>query len=475
MRILFPTAEAAPLYKVGGLGDVAGSLPLALIRLGHDVRLILPRYEKMDLGEDWKVIDEFEVIFDHKLQTIKVWEGILTNSEVPVYLMETDKLAVKTYQDYQEEIDYFACFSMAVSTWLSEDISGWQPQVIHCHDWQTALIPLLLEQKYLGANDRYKSLLTIHNIAYKGVGRSDIVHKLGLNANQCQVLSWDMANGDVDILMEGIIHADKISTVSPTYAQEILTPEYGMELEPVLQSLSGKLSGILNGLDLEIWNPQTDTALEKNYSISEWRSGKSVNKIAVQKEVGLAVGEEKILIGFVGRLDPVQKGVGLLLEAVNNSQFPITNNQIQLIVLGTGDPRLEDDLRTAASQHENFAAVIKFDGNLARRIYAGCDFLLVPSKYEPCGLIQMIAMRYGTIPIVRATGGLRDTVKEDLTGFLFPDYSAASMMTAVTKAVEIYQDQAKREEMVRNGMGEDFSWNKSAEEYVKLYEELVLE
>jgi starch synthase len=241
--------------------------------------------------------------------------------------------------------------------------------------------------------------------------------------------------------------------------------------------MKGKITGILNGLDIDLWNPETDEALVKKFSVNNWLEGKRASKLSVQNETGLAVDQDRILIGFVGRLDPIQKGVGLILEAIGseNTEGRIQNTEIQFVVLGTGDPNLENQLRKAANTFENFAAVIKFDNGLARRIYAGCDFLLVPSKFEPCGLIQMIAMRYGAIPIVRNTGGLKDTVREEETGFLFPDYTMKSMMGAVSKAIDLYADHAKREQMVRNCMSEDFSWNKSAKEYVMLYEKLVME
>lgn len=503
MRILLPTSEAAPLYKIGGLGDVAGSLPIALKQLNHDIRLVLPKYPQIEINpQHWQPVHQFDVIYKHQIHQVQVLQGTLPLTKnhhqttgAIVYLFDEPQYLAQNYQENKNVIDQFAFFSQAITTWLSEHITPWQPQIIHLHDWHVALIPLLLRQKYPQAAKTYRTLLTIHNLAHQGITPANIVNKLQLDPSQCQALAWDLQNGDVDILMEGIIHADLVNTVSPTYAQEILTKEHGVTLEPVLQSLQGKLSGILNGVDPQKWNPQTDKELVQNYTVDNWLTGKQANKIAIQKQAGLPENPDATLLGFIGRLDPIQKGVNLILQAIqsgllnhdtqqHHDQPQAENNHttipphhhttnLQFILLGTGDPQLETQLKQAAEQNPNFSAQIKFDVQLARRIYAGCDFILIPSKFEPCGLIQLIAMRYGTIPIARTTGGLADTIQEEQTGFLFPDYTSQSLMQAVNKALNYYQDFHQRSQLVTNCMNQDFSWKSSAEKYVTLYEKLL--
>ena len=484
MRILIPTSEAAPLYKIGGLGDVVGSLPIALKQLGHDVRLVLPKYPQIEINpQHWQPLHQFDVIYDHQIHSVQVLQGFLSHNQVDyttppisVYLFDEPQYLAQNYQENQNVIDQFAFFSQAITTWLCERITPWQPQIIHLHDWHVSLIPLLLKQKYPLESQNYRTLLTIHNLAHQGITPANILHNLQLTPSQCQILTWDLENGDIDILMEGIIHADLVNTVSPTYAQEILTAEHGVTLEPVLQSLQGKLSGILNSIDPQQWNPQTDTALIQKYTVTDWHTGKSANKVAVQKESGLPENPDATLLGFIGRLDPLQKGVNLILEIIQSDLLNHNqNSNLQFIILGTGDPQLEAQLSQTAVSHPNLSVQIKFDIQLARRIYAGCDFILVPSKFEPCGLIQLIAMRYGTIPIVRKTGGLADTVQEEITGFLFPDFSSQSLAQAINKALNHCQDFHRRSQLVTNCMNQDFSWQSSAQEYVKLYEKLVTE
>lgn len=500
MRILFPVSEAAPLYKTGGLGDVAGSLPVALKQMGLDARIAMPKYGDIEISgsgrlghtysgrangsplqSSWKLETEFEVIYDHNLHRVKLYKGRLPDekkkpgsSQPFVYLFDNADYISNSSNSPRAAINRYAFFSQAVVTWLT-DHSGWQPQILHLHDWHVGLVPLLLKHQN-GYAGRYKSLLTIHNLAYQGLAPLNITKKLNLRPDICQVLNWDGEDGDIEILMEGIVHADLVNTVSPTYAKEILTKEYGAELDLVLKSLSGKLSGILNGIDVKKWDPKTDPALVKNYTVSNWKSGKTANKLAVQKEVGLPEDEKAVMIGFIGRLDPGQKGVKLIIEAMesSNNLLPVNNNQIQIVILGTGDSDTEKELKKLAKKLPNFAAQIKFDSQLARRMYAGCDFVLVPSKYEPCGLIQMIAMRYGTLPIVRKTGGLADTVEDGETGFVFSKYDSKSMLKGIKRAISHSLDHHIFEEMVHQAMRKDFSWHKSAKEYVKLYEELLM-
>ena len=271
--------------------------------------------------------------------------------------------------------------------------------------------------------------------------------------------------------MEGIIHADLVNTVSPTYAQEIMTTEFGAQLEPILQSLSGKISGIINGIDTKYWDPQTDPNITANYSIRNWQTGKQQNKLSLQKLLKLPESDNTVLFSYIGRLDPGQKGVDLIIEALYSQQ--IKTPSYQFVFLGQGESELENRLRHLSNEFPNICTLIEFNETLAHHIYAASDFLVIPSKFEPCGLTQLIAMRYGAIPIIRKTGGLADTVKEEYTGFVFSEYTYQALIETINKAITWFQDFHLRDQIIKNCMEQDFSWTTSALEYEKLYQKLI--
>lgn len=470
MKILFPVAEAAPLYKMGGLGDVAGSLPKALRALGHDVRIILPKHPEIVLDASWKVAERFSVVYNNTPRLIQVWAGYLPDSDVKVYLIAEASLITRHSDASDAEVDKFALFSLAVSHWTAKRLGGWTPHLIHVHDWHVSMIPVLLHTKY--HTHDFPCLLTIHNLRYQGKTSNFLAQKLGLSRHDCKVLAWDQDNGDIDLLMEGLIHADYINAVSPTYAKEILTVEYGAGLEEVLEARKGRLFGILNGIDIEVWDPAEDENLTQKFTKDSWRDGKTTNKLAVQKAVGLPMLADVPLLGFVGRIDGGQKGIDLIIQAIKEGRL-LTGNR-QFVFLGTGDEYLQDQLKELSSHYPQFKALIRYDEAMAHLIYAGADVMLIPSRYEPCGLVQLIGMRYGSIPVARKTGGLADTVIEGVTGISFDDYSFSAFAEATDRAVALLGDHQAREKMVQEIMGRDSSWTAAAREYSELYQKMML-
>lgn len=423
MRVLYVAAEAAPIVKVGGLGDVAGSLPPALKKLGVDIRIAIPWYEEID-PRKWQVRERDGV-----------GETKLGESEIPVYLIAREVFAGtgihQAIVGTAQEERWFSGFCERVVEFV--DRSSWKPEVFHGNDWHVseALVRL-------GADRSIGTLLTIHNLSYHP-----------------------------KVLRQGILAARVINAVSPNYAKEILTAEFCEGLCEELRSRKADLVGVLNGIDYSYWDPKADPRLDVTYDSQTWQEGKRRNKATLISELGLS-STDRILLGFVGRLDPHQKGVLVFANAIER----LVAQGAQIVVLGTGERRSERIIATLCSRFPgSTAAVIRFDEALAHRIYAGADALLIPSRFEPCGLIQMIAMRYGTLPIAHAVGGLRDTIRDGETGFLYEDYSSRGLVRAVTRSHGVFRDESHRwVEMIRRAMGEDFSWERSARAYLKLYE-----
>lgn len=469
MNILFPIAEAHPLYKIGGLGDVGGALPPALNKLGVDIRLALPKHPEITLPSDYYQEAKFEIVYDARPLTITVYHTQLPNTTVPVYLFEENRYLSQHTDASDNHADKFAVFSKAVATWISEYSPYWQPQIVHCHDWHVALIPLLLKHMF---HKTYKTIITIHNLAYQGITTTPIAQHIGLDPAACHILSWDNQDGDTNILLEGLLHADCITTVSPQYAKEILTNEYGEKINSILETKKTHISGILNGLDITFFNPATDPHLNTKYTANNWQQGKLHNRQDLYHQLQLQADPHNPLIAFVGRVDPYQKGIGLIIQAINEGSFPPQSTQF--IFLGTGDPHLETELHAAAVNKSNITVITRFDEPLAHQIYAASHFCLIPSRFEPCGLVQLIAMRYGSLPIVRKTGGLADTVFEGHNGFIFTDYSHHAMTDAVHRAIDILNKPDQYSTMVSQAMKGDYSWRRSAIEYQQLYQELIL-
>ena len=464
MKVLFASAEAYPLAKVGGLGDVAGSLPKALRELGHDVRIAMPMYGTIREAKD---VGSFPVAIggaDHeaKLRTTRI-------GEVPVYLIDFAPLfdRPKVYE-YPDDGQRFAFFGKAVLDMIPT--AGWQPDVVHLNDWHTALAAAFLKTTYRG-DERYRGLrcvFTIHNLQHQGLFGREVFDWAGLPPE-----TWDPEGvefyGRMNFLKAGVVYADQVTTVSPTYAREIQTPEYGFGLEGLLRSRASKLSGILNGIDYDVWNPAKDPHIPQKYSKSTLEK-KAKNKSALQKGAGLAVESKIPLIGIVSRLTE-QKGLDILIPAIPE----IMNLGVQVVLLGTGEPVYEGPLERFSAAGKGFVAYVKYDEALAHRIYAGSDFFLMPSKFEPCGLGQEISLRYGTIPIVRSTGGLADTVSDvganpkTGNGFVFTDYTPGALADAVRRAVEFYRMRRGWRPLQQRAMGRDLSWSASAQTYADLY------
>lgn len=478
IKILFLSAEVAPLAKVGGLGDVAGALPKALAALGVDIRLCLPLYGFIDkrIYQIKKIKTNIEIPFNNGQQKLNLWQTFLPNTKIPVYLIEhsyfvskkiyqTKRLINKNkYSRGQTDINRFSFFTRA--SLEAAKIINFQPDVVHANDWHAGLVADFVAT--LKETDNFfkksKTLFTIHNLANQGLASPEIVNVSGIDPDIITIKD-DLKNHDLVMMVQGILASDLINTVSPTYAKEILTKEYGAGLEKVLALRKKHLSGILNGIDIDFFNPETDKLIAKNYSIKNLK-GKLKNKLALQKKLGLPENEKTALIGIVTRFVK-QKGIELIIE--NFSKL-----NCQFVFLGTGEKRYEDALIHLTNKYpKKFSVQIKFDEKLAHEIYAGSDIFLVPSRFEPCGLTQMIAMRYGSVPIVRATGGLKDTVKTQV-GFTFKKFNSGTLYKMINKSLKIYYKKPSAWRRLQiNGMKQNFSWEKSAKEYLKLYRELL--
>jgi starch synthase len=473
LKILFLAAEAEPFVKIGGLADVAGSLPLALRNLRKeathgldlDVRLVLPlhraiRPEMVTI----RPVAEFSVRRRGGNIPAQVFETSMGG--MPVYFINGEPIssAEPVYsKDPALDREKFTFFSLAALEMVRH--MEWKPDIIHANDWHTAMAVYALHSDLVDpALKRTRSMLTIHNLAYMGGDGTDGLSAYGLNAPTGSGLpKWACTQP----LALGILAADAIVPVSPGYAHEILTPEFGCGLEGFLRDRSASITGILNGLDVTAWDPQTDASLAANFS-SDDLSGRALNKAALQNKLGLPEDPRVPLLAMIGRMDS-QKGVDITIETLRR----MAERNWQFVILGSGDPDLEDAARELQSDLPARArALIEYDPKMSRLIYGGADMFLMPSHYEPCGLTQMIAMRYGCVPVVRATGGLKDTVQEGKTGFLFQNADSGAMLEALQRALTVYVNARQWEHFQRSGMQEDFSWPRSAARYAILYRSL---
>ncbi|MGE5509066.1 MAG: glycogen synthase GlgA [Chitinophagales bacterium] len=480
LRILIVSSEVAPFAKVGGLADVAGSLPKALATLGegelaNDVRVVMPKYRRIGNA---RYVTDFAVDMGHRQETAIIRETFIearlgeAQAMVPVYLVDNHHYFNRDgIYAYGDDAERFSFFCRAVLDMLPK--LNWQPDVIHCNDWQTGPIPFLLKVKYGPMNEFYRKIATaytIHNLQYQGTFDKSVLKLLGVGEEYFHPGALEFY-GQVNFMKAGLVFADVLNTVSRTYAQEIQTPEYGERLDGLLRSRSGDLFGIINGINYHEFNPRTDPRLVANYD-KDYIGAKRENKAELQREMGLPIRDVPV-IGLVSRLVS-QKGLDILGEVLDE----IMKGDVQFIALGTGDPYFEDLFRNASTKYrDKFAAQIGFNGVLAQRIYAGSDMFMMPSRFEPCGLGQLISMRYGTIPIVRATGGLADTVHDCNrqpqagNGFVFAEYSAQALLDATRRALTLYRQQPDAwATLVRRVMEADYSWSKSAASYVELYQ-----
>jgi starch synthase len=465
MKVAFITSEAVPYSKTGGLGDVAGVLPHALAKLGVEVSVFSPLYPSVRKFP----LENLDHVLSVPLGASRTeWGGV--RREGRFYFVEHDLffgrqgLYGNGTGDYRDNLQRFVFFMRGALDYLAQ--TGQKPDIIHVHDWQTGLVPLYLKTLYARAFPKTKSVFTVHNLAYQGRFWKEELPLTGIGWDHFTFLDLEYYD-KINFMKGGLVHADALTTVSPTYAHEIQHPVHGWGLDGVLRDRASKLRGILNGVDYDEWNPEKDPHLAVKYSAKSM-NGKAMCKAALQRRCGLPARPDVPVIAMVGRLAE-QKGVDLFARGADG----ILHNDVQMVVLGSGEPWLQDAvLSTAARYRGKFSANIAFDNAFAHQIMAGSDLLLVPSKYEPCGLTQLYALRYGTIPVVRSTGGLVDTVQPGVTGFRFDDYTPESMQWAIGEAIGAYRDSARWAKLQAAGMSRDYSWDASAREYLKLYESL---
>ena len=476
MKILFASPEVAPFIKTGGLADVAGSLPQALAKEGHEVKVILPLYE--GIGQEWRSQMTFLKYFNVTLSWRQVYCGVFQLERDGVtYWFVDNEYYFKRWQIYGhfDDCERFAYFSRAVIETPGQ--LDWSPDIIHCNDWQTALVPVyLLEEKYrIPQLANAKSVFTIHNIEYQGrYGEQVLKDVIGLDAGYFNegMLAYF---GDVNLMKGAIMASNFVTTVSPTYAQELRTPFYAKGLDGVINQQAGKIEGILNGIDMELYDPATNPGLAANFTTKSLVKGKKQCKLALQKAVGLQENPDVPIIACISRLVG-HKGFSLVTDVLHE----IMGMNVQMVVLGTGDWQYEEAFRHAQSQYPGrFAAQLTYSAPLSTMIYAGADLFLMPSISEPCGLSQIIAMRFGTVPVVRETGGLKDTVTPynkftgEGRGFTFSNINAGDMVWVLREAVDLYHSNKEAwRGLQRAGMTADFSWTNSAKQYLDIYQRI---
>ena len=472
LKVLMVSSEAAPFVKVGGLADVAGSLPKALEKLDVDVRLVIPKYESIKFkDEPVRPIEPYLVPVKHHWEESIVYQASLPGSSVPVYFIENAQYFHRdAIYGSPDDFERFIFFSRAALELCKK--LNFIPDIIHCNDWHTALIPTWLKTLYKKDPEllNLPSVLTIHNLAYQARSSRYMLEFANLDVFDGVVpqISEDLKDNSFDILWEGLSFADTISTVSPSYAKEILTTQYGEGLQVLLGQRKDRLFGILNGIDIDFYNPETDKFIYQNFKLSTIDK-KQLNKTALQKETGLREDPNIPLIGIISRLTD-QKGFDLLIQSL----VELDKLDCQIVLLGTGEKHYEE-LFTQAQKNlpEKISVNLKFDIALAQKIYAGADLFLMPSRFEPCGLGQMICQRYGAVPIVRKTGGLADTVFEGDNGFVFEQYDWVQLVAAINRAITTYHDKDKFMKLQQACMNKDFSWDKSAGDYVAMYKETI--
>lgn len=476
-KILFVASEGLPFIKSGGLADVVGSLPKAINEQGGEVRVVMPLYKKIALTahENLEFVAQYTVSINYQEVPVRLLQG--ESEGVIFYFVEHQGYFEREgLYGYEDDGERFAYFQKAVLEMLNQ--LDYFPDVLHCHDWHTGMISAMCKENY-AHDERYrkmKHVYTIHNLAYQGNFSKDMLDGcLGLKP-----YLYDNGNVRFDtgisFMKSAIVYSDQVTTVSPNYANEILTSEYGEHLEHVLQMRAQNLTGIVNGIDVDLWDPKTDKEIECNFNKVNVFKNKVQNKLALQREFGLDEDEDVFLLGMVTRLTD-QKGLNL----VRDQMASIIGANMQVVILGSGDTELENEFRLVeAGNKGKFVFYCGYNEQLAHKIYASCDGFLMPSKFEPCGISQLISLRYGTLPIVRETGGLKDTITPyneftgEGNGFSFANFDGYDMMNCIYRALETYYDHSKAyRKLIRNAMQSDVSWDKSAKEYLELYEKIT--
>lgn len=485
MKIAYVSSEVVPFAKTGGLADVAGALPIALKNLNCDVKVFMPKYYSVDENkfklEYLSSVGELKVRSGGHIHHMHVFKGFLPDSTVEIYFIENPHFFHRhsLYTNDWDEDERFIIFNKTVIELMQ--YLGWGPDILHCNDWQTGLMPLLIKDNYswdrLFKNTAF--VFTIHNIGYQGVfdngaaQKAELKHELYLPGGPVEHL------GSINFLKAGIVFSEIVNTVSKTYSKELLTPEYGHGLEGILQQKTEDLYGVVNGVDYKIWNPEVDKLIPHNYSINDL-SGKEKNKIALLAKMNLPYRENIPVIGIVSRL-AIQKGFDIIGEALPN----LLNLDAQWIILGSGEYEYQHLLNHNSHHNKDKMAVyIGYNNNLAHLIEAGSDMFLMPSHYEPCGLNQIYSLKYGTVPIVRKTGGLADTVQDwneyndygqDIgNGFSFYEYSSRALIQSIERAINDYHNKPIWNKIIKNGMVKDYSWEKAASQYMDLYKKALI-
>ncbi len=481
LKICLTSSEMTPLVKTGGLADVAAALSVFLDKEGHDIRVLIPLYSSIDTTLlDIKPVHFMQDIpirmGEHQLH-YSIDTAILPGSDLRIYLLRCPQLYDRPgiYTSGSDEHLRFVLLSRAAIEMCQH--MGFAPDIFHCHDWHTAMVPLYLKTRYAWDDlfNNTRSVLTIHNIGYQGIFDAGILPDMGLQDKAHKLHQEDLAKGQVNFLKMGVLFADLLTTVSPTYAREILGPEYGMGLQDLLRQRSDKLVGILNGVDLKEWNPQDDPLIPFPYT-ARAISGKQKNKLALMKDLGLDSSDDIPLVGMVTRLT-FQKGIELVQEAI---PALMQHRRFALAVLGSGEPAYEHFFTWLEQHNRDRVCFYRgFNNKLAHMIEAGSDIFLMPSRFEPCGLNQMYSLRYGTIPIVRRTGGLADSVqmidprRGEGTGVVFNDFDGLALGWALNFALDLYQDKKLWRKLRRNGMAMDYSWERQGKFYVEQYRQLI--
>lgn len=477
MKVLFAVWELPPFFKVGGLGDVARALPADLTTLGVEIGVIIPFYKAVRFGEIKKEhLSTFTVQYDGTDEKVDLYSAKYPLNNFPCFFLKNKK-----YLDVVKDPDTWPFFNKAIIEAIKAELLSFKPDIIQCNDLHTGLLPLLVKVEKLAI----KTMLTIHNLAHQGILPKDVLHKMNIDEKRGSFLAWERESKQLNLLMEAIIHADVVTTVSPTYAREIMTEEFGIGLDEVLRGKEGRIFGILNGINLTKYLKHENGNVcdfvkrrmehpEKIASNLEFfLERKKENKMKLQKKLGFVVSDDIPMTCFVGRFSPFQKGLDILHRMIRN--LDIENHQF--VILGSGNIEWEEKFEWFNKFYpQNISCKFVFNEELAHEIYESSDFIAIPSRFEPCGLIQMIAMFFGTLPIAHRTGGLIDSIKNNHNGFLFDKYTSEALEHSYQKAIRIRKDDKKTfDVMVMGALTADFSWKKSAEEYLRLYTMLVEE